>query len=130
MTETEKRCSHCGGRFGLICYHHWGYYGPVFIASLSISNSSRRRPEKISIASRSTEARTGALRHWRIEPAVDISEHVSFSASVQTAAPEGRRTLSCLGADAGPPERTDGGGGKMARKHALSVHAAKSYLRG
>ena len=24
MTKTEKRCSHCGGKFGLICYHHWG----------------------------------------------------------------------------------------------------------
>jgi len=24
MTESEKRCSHCGGKFGLICYHHWG----------------------------------------------------------------------------------------------------------
>jgi len=24
MTKSEKRCSHCGGKFGLICYHHWG----------------------------------------------------------------------------------------------------------
>jgi hypothetical protein len=24
MTKTEKRCSHCGGKFGLICYRHWG----------------------------------------------------------------------------------------------------------
>ena len=24
MTKSEKRCSHCGGKFGLICYHYWG----------------------------------------------------------------------------------------------------------
>jgi hypothetical protein len=24
MTKNEKCCSHCGGKFGLICYHHWG----------------------------------------------------------------------------------------------------------
>ncbi len=24
MTKSEKRYSHCGGKFGLICYHHWG----------------------------------------------------------------------------------------------------------
>ena len=24
MTKSEKRCSHCGGKFGLIFYCHWG----------------------------------------------------------------------------------------------------------
>jgi hypothetical protein len=24
MTKLENRCSHCGGKFGLVCYHHWG----------------------------------------------------------------------------------------------------------
>ena len=24
MTKSEKHCSHCGGKFGLICYPHWG----------------------------------------------------------------------------------------------------------
>ena len=24
MTKSEKRCSHCGGKFGLVCHHHWG----------------------------------------------------------------------------------------------------------
>ena len=24
MTKLSNRCSHCGGKFGLVCYHHWG----------------------------------------------------------------------------------------------------------
>jgi hypothetical protein len=24
MIKSEKRCSHCGGKFGLIFYYHWG----------------------------------------------------------------------------------------------------------
>jgi hypothetical protein len=24
MTKSEKRCAHCGGKFGLIHHHHWG----------------------------------------------------------------------------------------------------------
>ena len=24
MTKLEKRCAHCGGKFGLIYHHHWG----------------------------------------------------------------------------------------------------------
>jgi hypothetical protein len=24
MTKLENRCSNCGGKFGLVCYHHWG----------------------------------------------------------------------------------------------------------
>jgi hypothetical protein len=24
MGNLENRCAHCGGKFGLVCYHHWG----------------------------------------------------------------------------------------------------------
>ena len=24
MTKSENRCSYCGGKFGLVCHHHWG----------------------------------------------------------------------------------------------------------
>ena len=24
MTRSENRCSNCGGKFGLVCYYHWG----------------------------------------------------------------------------------------------------------
>ena len=24
MTRLENRCSYCGGKFGLVCHHHWG----------------------------------------------------------------------------------------------------------
>jgi hypothetical protein len=24
MIKSEKRCSHCGGKYGLIFYFHWG----------------------------------------------------------------------------------------------------------
>ena len=24
MTKLENRCSYCGGKFGLVCYHLWG----------------------------------------------------------------------------------------------------------
>jgi hypothetical protein len=24
MTKLENRCSNCGGKFGLVSYHHWG----------------------------------------------------------------------------------------------------------
>jgi hypothetical protein len=24
MTKLENRCTHCGGKFGLVCHHHWG----------------------------------------------------------------------------------------------------------
>ena len=24
MTNLENRCSNCGGKFGLVSYHHWG----------------------------------------------------------------------------------------------------------
>ncbi len=23
-TKLANRCSHCGGKFGLVCYQHWG----------------------------------------------------------------------------------------------------------
>jgi hypothetical protein len=24
MTKLENRCATCGGKFGLVCYNHWG----------------------------------------------------------------------------------------------------------
>src|SRR5216684_9420346 len=24
MTKLDNRCAGCGGRFGLVCHHHWG----------------------------------------------------------------------------------------------------------
>jgi hypothetical protein len=24
MAKSENRCANCGGKFGLVCYHHWG----------------------------------------------------------------------------------------------------------
>ena len=24
VTKAENRCSNCGGKFGLVCYYHWG----------------------------------------------------------------------------------------------------------
>jgi hypothetical protein len=24
VTKFENRCANCGGKFGLVCYHHWG----------------------------------------------------------------------------------------------------------
>jgi hypothetical protein len=24
MTKLENRCANCGGKFGLVCHHHWG----------------------------------------------------------------------------------------------------------
>jgi hypothetical protein len=24
MTKVENRCAGCGGKFGLVCHHHWG----------------------------------------------------------------------------------------------------------
>jgi hypothetical protein len=24
MTKSENRCANCGGKFGLVCHHHWG----------------------------------------------------------------------------------------------------------
>jgi hypothetical protein len=24
VTKLENRCANCGGRFGLVCHHHWG----------------------------------------------------------------------------------------------------------
>ena len=24
MAKSDNRCAHCGGKFGLVCYHHWG----------------------------------------------------------------------------------------------------------
>jgi hypothetical protein len=24
MTKLKNRCSNCGGKFGLVSYHHWG----------------------------------------------------------------------------------------------------------
>ena len=24
MAKWENRCANCGGKFGLVCYHHWG----------------------------------------------------------------------------------------------------------
>jgi hypothetical protein len=24
MTKLENRCANCGGKFGLVSYHHWG----------------------------------------------------------------------------------------------------------
>jgi len=24
MAKPENRCANCGGKFGLVCYHHWG----------------------------------------------------------------------------------------------------------
>ncbi len=24
MSKSENRCASCGGKFGLVCHHHWG----------------------------------------------------------------------------------------------------------
>jgi hypothetical protein len=24
VTKFQNRCANCGGKFGLVCYHHWG----------------------------------------------------------------------------------------------------------
>ena len=24
MARSENHCANCGGKFGLVCYHHWG----------------------------------------------------------------------------------------------------------
>ena len=57
MARSENRCANCGGKFGLVCYHHWGlrFCRKLSIELILCNGAVGAKPAQLSLAGRRSQ---------------------------------------------------------------------------